>query len=271
MNKDQDKIKEKIAKLMRKAESAKELGSIEEAATFMMMANKMLMKYNLERTDIELEDTSNKLTHEYLNLNDEHKWNKSSGDWMIHIYNMVASMNLCSVIYMKKKNFKRDENNQIRFNSKGQPVEHIWMRLTLIGNPMNKEMTRYMTTSMINQLIYLSKDAWKEYQKLGGTDKVNAWKRAYFSGATRTLYKIFADFKEGQYKEVGTSLTSLIRTNDIELRNYQDEVIGGTKRGKNGRYGSNDGRNQGKRDGHKVTVNKGLSSSSMVNSVRMLG
>jgi len=258
----QEKIKDKIAKLIRKANSSRELGSIEEAASFMMMANKLLMKYNLERTDIELEDTSNRLSHDVLNLNDEHQWNKSSGDWMMHIYNMTASMNLCFIISDIKKEYKRTANGDL-ITKNGEKIIITYVKLTLIGNEMNKEVTRYMATSMINQLKSLSRDAWSEYQQHGGNDKVNAWRRAYFRGAVNTLYKIFKDHKENQFKELGESLSALVLTNQVELKDYISNNLGVVKTAQSGRLKSADGAAQGKRDGHKVKVNSALMGSAM--------
>lgn len=242
----EEKIKEKIAKLIRKAKST---NSTEEGASFMMMANKLLMKYNLEMDEIKVEEDKNDIEHEIFDLTELHRWNKSSGDWMAHIYNMTASMNLCMIV--RTKNYEFDSNNKKKH----------FCKITLIGNEINKEITKYMATTMIQQLKTLSVDAWKEYQRGYGTEKINAWKRAYFRGAVSTLYKIFKDHKENQYKEVGENLTALIRTNEVELRDYTQQIIGRVGKVKSARLSAQGGKEMGERDGHKVKVRKGLSQS----------
>ena len=53
-NVDLEKIKSRIEKMLKKAQSAKEIGSLHEAEVFSNTANKLLMQYNLSMSDIDM-------------------------------------------------------------------------------------------------------------------------------------------------------------------------------------------------------------------------
>lgn len=254
-----EKIKDKIAKLIRKANSSKEIGSIEEAATFMMKANKLLIEHNLAEDDIQLEEQREDIGHEWVDINKTHGWNKTDSDWMSHIYNMISNINLCTALIKQGKTYVHNEDGGIVYNPRtGKAKIKVYLRITLVGTELNKEITKYMATSIINQLKHLSKKAWKEYY---GMEKPNTWKRGYFRGAVNTLYPLLAEHDKRQREEF-PKMGLMVMRSKAEVSKYVQEKLGGTRKGKSSKVSGNEGRRAGERDAHKVTIRKGISSSS---------
>jgi len=263
-----EKMKGKIAKILKKAEGAKDVGSIEEATNFILQANRLLMKYNIELDDLDLsEEIVDEIMHESFTLNEVHRWNKSDGDWMFYIYHMTSQINLCSIIKSVRKEFVRDQyTDEIILNSKGDGKIRTVGKVSLFGTEINQEITKYMSTSIINQLKRLSKQAWKEYL---GSEREPTWKRGYFRGAVDTLRKVFNDYKEAQ-KEEFPSVTALVLTNQVALKSKVEEVFGRTGRSKSRAVSGMGGYNLGQRDGSKVTIRKGISKGYSNNQNRLI-
>ena len=101
-NENLDVIKDKIAKILAKAESAKEIGNANEAATFSAKVNELLTKYNLEKADLKFEeedtiiaDTGNGLTI-----------SKKMGRWTSRLLGVLCKYNYCKDIYTSYRTTK---------------------------------------------------------------------------------------------------------------------------------------------------------------------
>lgn len=100
----QDQIIERIKKLMKHAESAKQLGSLQEAEAFAAKANEMLLEHNLTMHQIAMsaekdEDEFAKYQYsEYLRYSD----NQSGNEWKFRLAKVLASHNLCGVVFVRR-------------------------------------------------------------------------------------------------------------------------------------------------------------------------
>lgn len=98
-------IKERIKKLLKHHESAKELGSLEEAQTFLDKVNELLTSYNLELQDIKLDEGENKFAkwtyHEGVSYR-----NTNCGErWLFSLIEVLTEHNFCNYTYNAR--FKR--------------------------------------------------------------------------------------------------------------------------------------------------------------------
>src|SRR5210317_1825779 len=96
----QDKLKKRLEALYAKAESAKQIGNLEEAATFAAKVQELLVKYNLEMTDLDLDKNEPKADGRYFDFHEMHGWQKTDGAWLVTLYHVIATYNFGSVIRM---------------------------------------------------------------------------------------------------------------------------------------------------------------------------
>ena len=236
---DLDKIKSRIEKMLRKAESAKEIGSLHEAEVFAKTANKLLMEYNLSMSDINLGENKQ-------NINDfglELKYNKTDGDWMVRLYHTIAKFNLCKVIRIGKTT-----------------------KIVIIGEKYNVDLVMFISSQLVHVIKSLCSQRWKEYN---GFEKKNTFKRGYYSGAVVGLYSKLREQQEELNREV-VGVTALIKTNEVAIQEKVSQMFNNIKQGKSKKLSGNDGQTMGRIDGRNLQINKGIgneqnSHKSMVN------
>jgi hypothetical protein len=95
-----DIIKSRIKKLLKHAESAKNLGSIHEAELFAAKATELITEYNLNLLEIlsfnnEKEDFSNYMYGETLSYRD----NQASHGWRYRLCQVITKHNFCNFTY----------------------------------------------------------------------------------------------------------------------------------------------------------------------------
>lgn len=232
----EEKILDKIKKLLRLSESAEKLGSLDEAATAMAMATELMVKYNISEVgNIHNED---KVEHRVINLNEQFGWNKKHAMWMHRLYNIIADHNFCTIVVTT------------RDSGKTQLVY-------LIGKTSNIEAVEYMVASFINRLKGMQALAWKNYH---GYEKAATFKRGYFSGAVTAIRtKLNAQRVKNEQTHIG--LTALVRTNEVALTQKADELFPVNKQKTVRQLSSNDGRTKGYIDGSRLEHNQGLEGS----------
>ena len=97
--KKQDTILRKIKKLMSKADSLKEIGNLEEATSFMQAAQTLLLKHNLELSQVKDFILTGKIKH----LEDDDRIPfgnvKSDGKWEVSLLACLARYNFCECVY----------------------------------------------------------------------------------------------------------------------------------------------------------------------------
>lgn len=229
-----EKVKDKIEKLFRKAESAGELGSLEEAAIFAAKANEILTKHNLEMADINLETDINSCEGDRVFVKDEHGWSKTDSDWLIKLYGTICRYNFCKIV--------------IHTMIRGQDC-------TIIGEPHNIEMVKYVVSHLVPKIKQLRLRRWKEYH---GYEKTNAFKRSYFRGAVMGIeLKLREQRLADEVKYDG--LPGLVVLTNKLIDEKMAELFKNLKYGSRGRgLSGHDGGSLGVADGKRMSINRGI-------------
>jgi len=227
-------IKSKIEKLFNKAESAKEMGSLQEAEIFMAKAQDILMRYNIDKSKLNLGfEQGNPCLVDRLNMTDLHGWSKTDGKWLIRLYNYVAINNFCKI------------------------VGHGNFTLSIIGEPANVDVVKYMVANIIPKIKQLRLKAWKEYN---GPDKTNSFKRGYYAGAASGIYTKLRDLREENKAEYN-GLEGIIKMHDVVVDEKTAEEFGRLTNSKSRRLSSVNGFNRGHNDSKGISINKGVGGS----------
>lgn len=225
------KIKEKIEKLFRKAESAEKIGSLEEAAIFSSKAQELLVQYNLEMSELDLGETKQEAIGFYVDLKARYGLNKTDGDWLIRLYSTISQFNFCKIV------------------TKGN------IGLTIVGEEHNIDMVDYICSNLIPTIKQLRLKAWKEYN---GTEKTNTFKRGYYRGAVSGIHaKLREQRDRDSIKYEG--LPGLILVSEKLVDEKMRELFPnlGVRRSRNLQGAS--GLTRGYADGKNIQINKGVS------------
>ena len=222
-----DRIKDKIAKLLKKAESAKEINSLEEAELFAEKANQLLMEHNLSLSDIEMEDKSQAIDGFTLDTESI----KTEGDWVIRLYTVISKYNLCKVIVYKNST-----------------------KIVIFGSKDNVDMVMYIC-SHLRELIKKSlSERWKAYE---GPEKKGTFKRGYLTGAVIGINSKLAEQHARMQKEV-EGVTTLVRTNEVALSNKVGEWFPILGKARQKSLKSSAGMTQGIADGKNMNISKAI-------------
>ena len=239
-NQDLEKIKEKIAKLLRKSESAQELNSMAEATAFANKANDLLMQYNIKLADINREaglPTEPEIIIIKTPLstfgNTESRDGKS---WMISLINIVNVHNLCTLV-LSSKCFMNNPND---------PYLHIF------GTQENIDHTSKLSTQLIGAALNLCDKAWKTYN---GSIKRGKFRRDFLNGFNIGLNISMKEHEKQQAQEV----FALMRTNEVALTNKVSEVFNELKKAKSRRKDYNEAAHLGLEAGKNIKLNEQIS------------
>lgn len=224
-------ILSKIQKLAAKAESAKELGNLAEATAFSAKVSEMLTTHNLAMSDINVEDEDevNGFDERDLGLT------SSQGRWTISLLTVLCKHNYCDSVYTQtgKKDYK----------------------VTIIGQPENVEVVKYLYSVLKRQFETIAKQEWKTYleQKRAEIQKKHVeegavtpihkkiiakpWKYFYgvisrskyttsfFKGAVSGVSsKLNAQRKEAE-KLYGSKITDMVIVKDADVKEYMRKAF----------------------------------------------
>lgn len=225
---DIDKIKDKIQKLLNKAESAKEVGNIEEAEAFSNKVNELLTQYNLSIHQLEGNKTDN-LEGIAIDL----EVPKTEGTWVVSLYHTIAKFNFCRIIKISGTNSK----------------------IFLIGEKYNQEIVVYTCLQLKRMIKALRKQRYKDYM---GREKKPTFYRGYSQGAVDGIYTKLKAQQEANEVNL-TGVTALVVNNTQALDNKVKELFeGGTRQSKPKKLRGDDGYGKGVQDGKNMQINQGL-------------
>lgn len=242
---DENKMIDKIKKLLAKSDSAKELGNTAEAETYAMKVQELLIQHNLEMADLKEEEKS-EIIMEVMDLKDIFNIGKSEGPWITQLIGTLAMYNLCRIIIIG-----RMSGNKIY----------------IFGEEHNIEVVKYMHDQIVTKVKKLSLKAWSEYR---GMEKRNTFLRGYKSGV---VIGITSKLREQQANQMNQyeGMTGLVKVNDHKLNDRINmEFGGGLGTAKNRRLSGQDGSNRGFQDGKNMNLSKGIGRSSG-NSQKLIG
>lgn len=225
-----ESIISKIQKLAQKAESAKELGNVEEAAAFSAKVNELLTRHNLAMTDIDTEDVD-EVTGVKL---DDLGLSTKAGKWTISLLSVIAEHNYCKTIYhqsrvIKGRRIKTDSNASV----------------TIIGRPDNVEVTKYLYSVLKRQFESMCKSEWNAYIRAAkkqlseatgipvkdikkpnqyrGVTKRPVYIKSFMIGAVHGVNRRLSEQAVKAKEEHGSKMTDLMIVNNADIKQYMAE------------------------------------------------
>lgn len=256
----EEKLIDKVRKLIAKAENT---DSQAESDAFMGKANALLLKHNLQMTQVESVEDATAIQQDKSCV--ETGGIKSEGKWEDNLVGVLARHNMCRIII-----------HGMTYSHKGT--------VSIIGKPENIETVKYLFEVSRNTIRRLSKKAYKSYRasvlrewnyegyeerdliQMGQLANRMPWCRNYLKGATAGLNAKLKEMKAAMLKEQGPSVENqfalMVVDNDKALEIFIADAY--PKLGKARATVVNDASayNQGKRDGKNINLNKGVSGAS---------
>lgn len=240
----ENKMLDKIKKLVNKQNSASELGNIAEAETFAQKVQELLAKYNLDMADIK---TDEELADE-IGLENTFKvmYPTIGGQSAYDVLRVIARFNFCRAFIQGN-----------RSNNIG----------VLAGTKENIEVVRYINDIVSKIFIEESKRHYKNYVRnedylMDGKIKpvgYDTFARTFIRGAAIGLSEKL-EAEQEKFKSQNSKSTDLVVTNKLILNNFLQKH-GNIKKSASGRVSDDGGAyGKGKKVGRTVEVNKGLGS-----------
>jgi hypothetical protein len=224
-----ESIISKIQKLVAKAESAKEVGNVEEAAAFSAKVNELLTRHNLAISDIDTDDVD-EVTGVRL---DDLGLTTKAGKWTISLLSVIAEHNYCSTIYHQSRKIKG-------FRVKTESTASV----TIIGRPDNVEVTKYLYSVLKRQFESMCKSEWNAYvrtakqrisetfnvpvkdvelKRYAGVTKRPTYIKSFMIGAVHGVNRKLTEQAAKAKQEYGTKMTDLMIVNNADIDSYMKE------------------------------------------------
>lgn len=205
----ENKILDKLRKLLLHKQSAEEIGSTAEAEAFAIKIQKLLNEYNLSLSDIDLEDRKTNIVREK-GLDAKSKGFKGRSSYLV--MNVIAKHNWC------------------RAYSTGFANTGI---MSIIGSKENVEICKYLHSILYPLSVKLGRKEYNDFLKndvslkLGLIKKPSRGKylRAFINGFADGLSVKFQEEKN-KFKVEYTGASSLIVCNDKMLAEFEQKEIG---------------------------------------------
>lgn len=227
-----EKILDKIRKLINKQNSSEKLGNLEEANAFALKVSELLAKHNLSRFDIKDKVEDSGVIRQNCN---EITTPKNEGKWLLALYNTLSKYNYCRLIVVNGLH-----------NTYG----------ALFGTEENIEVVRFMGEQLSNKIRFLGKQT---YKQLSGKipEKKNAFLRAFYSGA---VSGIAAKLHEQQDAMVASNpkAGALVLFNSKALDLAVNNEFQRLKQTKHTKLSAQNGRALGFKAGKEMDINKGI-------------
>jgi hypothetical protein len=228
----EEKILEKLAKIKAHAESARQIGSEEEAQAFAEMLQRLLLRYNLAMSDVEFE------RHEREEPIEQHRvdWQdvkvrKMRVAWIEHLAGIVARAHFCRIVVHSHSSV-----------------------ISLVGRISSVKVAEYMLVVLVRTIEKLSHDA--AYRGFNGANpelRGKGFRAAYTAAFVQRLAE---RFDEERKSTEATSSTALVRLNkeDQAVKDWMKERMdnGMFKKSSIVRGARSDGNAEGWRQGRKA-------------------
>lgn len=249
-----NKVIDKIRKLIKLEESATKVGSIAEAANAAERIRELLQAHNLEMSQISMQEPEKEEAVTSDRFYPEELTKPHEGDWIRSLTEVIGRFNNCRVI------------------GTGKSVGAIY----IVGTQTNSQVTWYTVSQLSNRLRPMAKQAWKDYK---GFEKRNTFIRGYYIGAVRGIDTKLTEEKERERAQASkdrnnglenTNALMIVNMDDLMTKKVQSYINAnfnvGTRRARTTKSAS--GWSQGFEAGKSMSINSGVGSS---NTVRRLG
>ena len=190
-----EQLIQRIKKLLKHAESARKLGSIEEAEAFAFKANQLLIEHNIAQMEVEETEESDKFRNMGWSETISYKDNQAGSAWRIFLLRSIVKYNFCNFTY--KQGLKT-----FQIYGKMENVEVVvWLY-------------NFLSTGLLSlaqhQHTLLSKEQKKAYNRY-------AFLKDFLLGASQGIDYQFQKQREEQETN---KMTSLIIYNNKALQEY---------------------------------------------------
>jgi hypothetical protein len=235
-----ESIIEKVQKLLELQKGAEAIGSLEEAANAAEKVQRLLLKHNLEMSEIAAHDPEKEQKMGRARYEEIYA-KKNEGQWIYRLYSVLAGHNLCYIVYTR---FRDDH---------GKPNKFV----NLIGTKENVQVVRFLADQLELRLRKLEQKAWNT-RELWMHEKRNAFRRGYLMGACMGIDTQLSEAKQKAMQE-NVKVNALVLANDAKLREAVAHFfprLSSARRTKG--YSANGAMNKGYQDGKSMQINKGM-------------
>ncbi len=203
MDKNLEKIADKLRKLQALYEGAVNIGSEEEAKLVASKIQSLLLKYNLALADIIETDEDND-NREVIGENvSGYTYKYIGGQWEKKLYQTLCKYNFCEVIICGRSSYKN---------------------LLLIGEKHNVETVKWLKNMLTIRFV---SSASERYPKRSNkTSSRGKFFRSYLLGSVFGLYSKLEEQFNKDKEEYGERLNELVLYNDKAIELYCNEHFG---------------------------------------------
>ena len=227
-----DNVRDKLRKLLAFEEGAIKMGSLHEAENAAAKAQAILLKYNLDRSQVDKDIPP--FIIKKIWTKDVVKGNE--GEWLRRLYQGLCTYNMCDFIILTVTHRKDLEE------------------YALVGSEENIEMVSYLGDQLIPKLRFLATIAWKDYF---GPEKKNAFRRGFLSGGAMGIRnKLRTEWEKTQIQS--NDIQALIKHNTAALDRYMKDEFPKMKDSFSQGSKAIDGFVRGYKAGNDLSIHKGL-------------
>lgn len=236
-----ESIIEKVQKLLDLQKGAEAIGSLEEAANAAEKVQRLLLKHNLEMSEVSAHDPDKEQKMGRARYEEIYA-KKNEGQWIYRLYSVLAKHNFCYVIMTNFYHLEQKKMNKF---------------INLIGTKENVQVVRFLADQLELRLRDLEVKAWHNREIWMG-EKRNAFRRAYLMGAC-TGINAQLQYAKDKMMEESKKVHALVLANDLKLEEAISHFFPklGTGRRTKG-YSAHGAGMQGYQDGKNMQINKGM-------------
>ena len=245
----QEKVLNKLNKLLQHAKSAEDLNSPHEAKAFMGKVNELLMRHKLDLAQVKMHDEENldsSIKSERFDSFEAGFGSMKRVAWQQRLSSTIARAHGCRILVCAGYN-------------------DVWF----VGRERDRQISSYVFGTVTRAVIkYANKEYDRLYNKayeVGNQHQMRGWKASFFRCFVTEVSNRYYEEEKAMEKEVGAETFALVITNQIVAVNkHVDEISTGRVEGMNGqRSGNSHGYDSGKQYGKSVNLSgTGITSNS---------
>lgn len=234
-------------------EKIKKLLSLQEGTTFQAEAEnaaakiqEILLKYNIDsQTYQNLKDGKNQQVTQLvvsIEVNLNKYQSKTDGNWVMILFHVMASNNLCLAYQSRNMGLKYDQG-----------------KVVIVGSEVNVQIVEYLGLSLIPRMESAYKYAWTHHGGSTG-EKRNTFRRGFMIGCLTGIAKKLKEQKEAM-EAANNSITALMVVSNRGIQEYMasNNLDKGMRKSNAGRLReSNDSQRLGYEAGRKMELTKGV-------------
>lgn len=229
-----EKLIDRIRKLWAKAESAKAIGSVHEAEAFAESVQKMLVKYKLEMSVLEMPQDADPIEHAWVDweVNGLRQTEKRIA-WLERLAAAVALAHFCRIVVAPGSN-----------------------RILFVGRAQDRQIAEYVYIALVREAERQANAGyWRERYRAQkqGHYSTGGYKSSFLYGFVTRIQERYAELRKEQQNMPGMAL--VLRRSGEELAAYMKETL---------RTQKGTGVNQSK-GGNSNAVNDGRSAANRAN------